>query len=220
MVESKFYTFLFEKNLKQEIKTALPVEADDRRNTIIQNYKQPHIMLNCPKTIYFVQLTDGVERGRAFSNIIKCCIHNDFLKALPMAHEEAHLIAYNIWGILPVFWSEGLAEYSTAMLLGYKKVFSNKYIRDIMGHLNVQRITELIFTTDRKMYYSSVKKGEFCLALAGCFMFYLINCCEDGLFLRIIELIKAQNFSDVYNYFETNQFILKWQRWYKDNYGL
>lgn len=219
-VESKFYTFFLDKNIKNEIKATLPKEADDRRNKIIENFKMSYNTLDWPKVSYFVQLTDSNESGRAFSNIIKCYINNDFLKVLPMAHEESHLITYNIWGALPVFWSEGLAEYSTAMLLGHKNIFSQNYIRDIMGHLNVQSTTELILTTDKNMFYSSVRRSEFCLALAGCFIYYMIYCCEYGVFLRIIELIKGRNFRDVYDYFESNHFVLNWQRWYEYNYGL
>ena len=219
-IESEFYTFFFDKALGNAIKTLLPNEADKRRDIFIKNLKMASTIPERPKALYFVRLTDNIENGRAFSNIIKCCIHNDNLGLLPMAHEEAHLVTYSVCGSLPVFWSEGLAEYSTAMLLNYETVFSQNYIRDIMRRLNVSTVTELILSSDKKSFYHSIQNSNFCLALAGCFIFYLINCCDSDVFKKIINSIKMKDFENVYGYFESNAIVAKWLEWYGCNYGL
>lgn len=113
-LESRYYRFFADKHFSFSLDRFAAV-ADERLEKMEHFFgiKQKNLS---NKAFYFIECAreNGRNCGRAFADDRIVCFFDDTQDPscllLPFVHEEAHLMSARLFGFLPSFWNEGIAE--------------------------------------------------------------------------------------------------------------
>lgn len=113
-LESRYYKIFVDRCFSDALE-AFAAAADERLE------RMEHFLGGEPaslehKAFYFIKCAekDGESFGRAFADDRIVCFfdgeQDPCRHLLPFVHEEAHLLTAKLFGLLPSFWNEGIAE--------------------------------------------------------------------------------------------------------------
>lgn len=119
-LESRYYRIFADKRFSFSLDRFAAV-ADERLEKMERFFGIEHVKLS-NKAFYFIECAreNGRNCGRAFADDRIICFFDDMQDPscllLPFVYEEAHLMTARLFGFLPSFWNEGIAERMVVLL--------------------------------------------------------------------------------------------------------
>lgn len=156
---------------------------------------------------------DGKISGKCYTDILICTISDQsFISEMPMIHEEAHLVVYNSWGVLPLFWAEGLSEY---LVLKYKNNLDNYLIENIIDNiveLDEKKVSDLFcYYSDNMFNYW--RRCGYIYSLTACSLFeFIIKEYGMNFLNNCVLFIQNGKNRELENLFKESEIFCKWKK--------
>ncbi len=190
--KTKYFILLIDKRIENCCAAFLAKSIDMRYEKLLSFFVQTKAYEKKNYIKYTLNWSsDGTISGKSFIDNLICNINDQSLiTEMPMVHEEAHLVVYNKWGVLPLFWSEGLSEYA---VLKYKNKLDSYLTELIISNivdLDEKKVIDLFCYYSDDMFNYLRRSGKI-YSLSACCLFdfiithYGINLVNDyALFLQ------------------------------------
>lgn len=196
---TEHFIFMFDKNCPKSWVDNLSAQAEKRFQYVLDFFKAP-AQKSKKKTIYKVNM-DSNEKGRYAPFHISCSVPMETNLLHPFVHEEVHNVTFIIYGKLPCFWFEGIAEYLQRKIAGEATAdFSflreeedrEKFTNFIREHF------EWLITEYDYEKFAELRSEFWLYTLAENFIDLIIENYGVDFFLDILKMMQDENIEEVH----------------------
>ena len=212
--KTRYFLFFIDKRI-ETTRSYLLMNQITQRYEVMSNFFRESSALDEgePYTRYIINWnSDGGISGRSYINKVVCNINRQsYFSDMPMIHEEAHLVVYKKWGVLPLFWSEGLSEY---VVLKYKNKLHSYLIdaiRDNVLSLDEKTVIDLFCYYSDNMFNYWRRVGRI-YSLSACSLFhFILSRYGISLINTYILLIQQGKHQELEQVFRESQVFYQWK---------